>query len=120
MNVLVVDDDEDTAVLLSLLLEHEGWRVDAASSVADAHRALDRDAYDVLVTDLHLPDGSGMSLLSGPLRYPLRAAIVVTGVDDEEQRAACMRLGFGRCLTKPLSGSELVASIRSLLAKNTG
>lgn len=117
MNVLVVDDDEDTTALLALALRREGWRVDAVASVAGARRALLENRYAVLVTDLHLTDGSGMSLLAEPPPYPLRAAIVVTGVDDEQQRRACLELGFGRCLTKPLTSSELVANIRALLDK---
>jgi two-component system response regulator PilR (NtrC family) len=117
MNVLVVDDDEDTTALMSMALAREGWQVDTVPTLAAARAALMRGRYSVLVTDLHMPDGSGMSLLAEPPPHPLQAAIVVTGTGDEQQRRTCLELGFGRCLTKPLTGSEIVAAIRSLLAK---
>lgn len=114
MNILVVDDDEDTTTLLALILEREGWHVDTAGSLVEARRAFREAAYCVLVADLHLPDGSGLSLLEGGRPATLQGAILVTGACDEAQRNESITLGFDRCLTKPIGADEIVANIRGV------
>ncbi|HEX2676287.1 MAG TPA: response regulator [Polyangiales bacterium] len=117
MNILVVDDDQDTVALLTMLLERQGWCVGTATSVEEARAALVDSEYGVLVADLHLPDGNGLSLAG--VGKKLRGAILVTGGEDYEQRRASFGLGWNRCLTKPVAGAEVVATIRQLLDPNT-
>lgn len=117
MNILVVDDDEDSTVLLTLALEREGWRVDTAGTLFDARRAISANPYDVIVTDLNLPDGSGRLLMSTEMRpTALSAAILVTGANDELRRTQNQADGFDRCLSKPIDANEMVATIRRLTA----
>ncbi len=114
MNVLVVDDDIDTVSLLSMLLERHGCRVDMASTLADARAALSQGGYDVLISDLHLPDGTGTSLLRPARPEGLRVAILVTGAGGLEQRRMSQEAGFDRFYSKPIDGSQIIAKIRSL------
>jgi len=110
----VVEDDDDLAELVAGFLARRGWTVDTASTAADARRALHGVEYDVLVADLFLPDGLGLSLLEPPPPVPPGMAILLTGARDEALRRRSEAVGFQKCLAKPLSGSELVEAILSL------
>jgi DNA-binding response OmpR family regulator len=117
VRVLVVDDDEDTSYILALYLEREGWRVNRAPSLYEARSELEREPYDVLVTDLNLPDGDGLSLLEPTRPRNLRAALLVTGVSDWAGRRATESSGFDGFLVKPFDGKQMVSLIRRLLAQ---
>ena len=117
MRILVVDDDDDMTELIGGFLAHRGWTVDTASTVEDARRALRDAEYHVLVTDLHLPDGLGMSLLEPSPPAYLCAAILLTGGRDELVRRRSEALGFRKCLVKPQSGSDLVEAILSVTSE---
>ena len=60
--ILVVDDEPDLRTLYELTLLREGYRVDAAGTLAEARRQL-AATFDVVITDMRLPDGLGMALL---------------------------------------------------------
>lgn len=115
MNVLLVDDDLDTLALLSMMLERQGCRVDVAANLADGNASLVRTVYDVLISDLHLPDGQGTSLLQRGRPPGLRLAVLVTGAGEEEQRRSSREIGFDQFFTKPIDGTQIIAMIRSLM-----
>ena len=115
VRILVVEDDDDSAALLVCLFERQGWGVDTVASLSDARRALGMADYGVLVTDLHLPDGSGVDLLAMSRPRALRTAFLVTGALDEPLRSQSEALGFAGCLCKPLSGTDIVDAIRTAL-----
>lgn len=116
MKILVVDDDVDTTELLAMLLERHGYDVKIASSLLEARASLAQNQYDVLITDLHLTDGQGTSLLEPTRPKNLRAAILVTGAGEEEQRRASRDLGFDRCLTKPVDVNQIISRLESLFS----
>jgi len=120
VRVLVVDDDDDTSYILSLYLEREGWRVNCAPSVREARAELSQNSYDVLVTDLNLPDGDGLSLLEPSRPEKLRAALLVTGVSDSTGRRHSEARGFDYLLVKPFDGKQIVTLIRRLLTPAEG
>ena len=117
VRVLVVDDDEDTSYILALYLEREGWRVSRVPSLHEARSELAHERYDVLVTDLNLPDGDGMSLLEPSRPHNLRAALLVTGVSDWSGSRDQETSGFDGFLVKPFDGKQMVSLIRRLLAQ---
>ena len=119
MNILIVDDDEDGAALLTMLLERQGWHVQSAASVAEGRAALRDRSYEILIADLHLPDGEGTALLAGIEQPGLRGAILVTGAGIEESRACEGRERFGFCLKKPINGAEIVRIVRSIISPDT-
>ena len=84
----MVEDDADTAEGLQLLLEEAGFQVRVAGSLGDAKRLFRERPSDILVTDVGLPDGSGLDLL-GALRQfrPDLRAIVLSGYGMEEDVA---------------------------------
>lgn len=115
VRILVVEDDDDSAALLVCLFERQGWGVDTVASLSEARRALGRADYGVLVTDLHLPDGSGVDLLGPSHPRASQKAFLVTGAFDEPLRSRSEALGFAGCLCKPLSGTDIVDAIRRAL-----
>ncbi len=114
VKILVVEDDDDSAALLVCLFERQGWSVDTASGVSEAQDALSTKEYSVLVTDLHLPDGTGYDLLKPERPARLHAAVMVTGSVDEQERRKSEAMGFERCMAKPLSAQDIVDVVRSL------
>lgn len=121
MRILVVDDDDDSAALLACLFERQGWEVDTSHSAESARRALRDVEYNVLVTDLYLPDGLGTDLLEPSPPPHLRTAILLTGALDEPQRRRSEAIGFHKCLAKPLNAPDLIEAIRSrITARSEG
>ena len=116
LRILLVDDHEDTARVMSRLLRNAGFEVTTAGSVGEALRTADAAEFDLLLSDLGLPDGSGHDLLRGlKTRRPIRAiALSGFGMDEDVQRSR--EAGFDRHLTKPASLDVLEATIRELFA----
>ena len=64
-HILVVDDEPDLRTLYELTLLREGFRVQAAGSIGEARQCLLEGKFDVVITDMRLPDGLGLRLLAG-------------------------------------------------------
>lgn len=118
-HLLVVDDEPHIGLLLRPHMEQLGYRVSLARTLADARSALAESGkpVDVILLDLHLPDGSGLDLL----RELRRAAatqdlpvIVLTAEGEDRVLGAAERLG-AELLTKPFSPTKLTARIAGLL-----
>jgi len=103
--VLVVDDDEDSRVLMQEMLEASGYRVSTASGVAEAMQTRE---VDVVLTDLHLRDGSGTDLVG---RFGTAPVVAMTGRIDDHRHD----VGFVGWLTKPISPESLTMTLRSAL-----
>ena len=73
--ILVVDDEESIREFLTILLEKEGYEVATADSVAAGKRRLDDGAFDLVMCDLKLPDGSGLEVLEEARRRQHRVAV---------------------------------------------
>jgi len=114
-SILVVEDDADTAEGLQLLLQEAGFQVRVAGSLGDAKRLFRERPSDILVTDVGLPDGSGLDLL-GALRqlHPGLRAIVLSGYGMEEDVTRSHSLGFAEHFVKPLNLNRVIASLDAL------
>jgi PAS domain S-box-containing protein len=116
LRLLLVEDHEDTCIALSYVLQHEGYQVEIAHSVGQALAAATATDVDVLVSDLGLPDGSGLDLMRTlKARKPLRG-VALTGFGRDEDVAETRAAGFERHLTKPVDVPTLIAAIESLRA----
>ncbi|WP_437675618.1 response regulator [Sorangium sp. So ce131] len=114
--VLVVDDDDDTASLLGMALRRRGFRVSAAPSCAAARAALAERTVDALVTDVSLPDGSGIELAASLETKP-RAIIVVSGFGGDDDREKSRAAGAHAHLVKPVDVARLVSTLNGLLGR---
>jgi DNA-binding response OmpR family regulator len=114
--VLVVEDHKATAETLSRMLRRRGYDVALAQSFAEALEAGRRHYYDILLSDLGLPDGDGWHLL-GELHalQPMMKAIAVSGRGSNEDIRRSIAAGYYLHLTKPVSFAELDAAILSLM-----
>jgi sigma-B regulation protein RsbU (phosphoserine phosphatase) len=104
--LLVVDDDEDLRELLVRVLSHgQAYRVDQASSAAEARASLAKQAYDVVITDLSMPGEGGLALMEWSHEtHPGAAWIVLTGHGTLDAAVAALQLGAFDFLEKPLRG----------------
>ncbi|HEV3410046.1 MAG TPA: ATP-binding protein, partial [Chthoniobacterales bacterium] len=114
--ILLVEDHDDSARVLRRILEHAGYFVEHAASIARAKEVAGMRPFDLVISDLGLPDGNGLDLM----RY-LRATHGLTGValsgfGSEEDRAASAAAGFTAHLTKPVDWPELRDAVQRLLA----
>src|SRR5438105_4348490 len=106
--LLVVDDEENIVLTISEVLRLEGYEVDVAASAQEAVAHLDGREYDLVLTDLHMEDGDGLSLLEEVRRHsPLTITIVLTGFAALETAIAALRHGAYDYLTKPCIIDEL-------------
>ena len=115
-NVLVVDDDDDTAELLAELLCRRGYE---ASSVASAHACLERVAHqriDLVITDLQMAGMSGVELCQALHElHPELRTLVLTGLGGFDAVTAAMQAGATAHLTKPVNIAALdLAIVRAL------
>ena len=116
-HVLVVEDNALVTSAARILLEDAGFRVSTASRVSEAHTICRSDPPDVILLDLRLPDGDGLSLVNR-LREdgaPLPVIAALTGRDEPDVRARCRREGCVEVLVKPVDARVLVDLVRSWL-----
>jgi two-component system, NtrC family, response regulator PilR len=102
-HILVVDDEPDLRTLYELTLLREGYRVDAAATLAEAVQMLERQRFDAVITDMRLPDGMGLELLQRMLaeQRPERC-IVMTAYGSTENAVDALKAGAFDYLTKPV------------------
>jgi len=115
VRVLVVEDDADTGSAFRQLLDEAGFDVRGADSVAAAIGAFRERPADILITDVGLPDGSGLDLLAAlrPLHPALRA-VVLSGYGMERDVERSRALGFAEHFAKPVNPSRLLAALDAL------
>ena len=124
MRILVVEDHPDTAEQFARLLRRAGHEVTCASGIKEAQGyALatpekDRNgAFDILISDLDLPDGSGRELMRNlAQRYPIRG-IAISGHGMKEDVDGSMEAGFSYHITKPVNWPELKSVIEEIAKK---
>lgn len=114
--VLVVDDEADIRELLALTLQRMGLEADTASNTLVAEQFLRKQAYDLCLTDMRLPDGDGLSLLQLVIKdYPGTPVAVITAYGSAENAVAALKAGAFDYLSKPVSLTQLRALVNSAL-----
>jgi len=113
VRVLLVEDDVDSAEIIAQVLLTSGCRVRTAAS-AHAARAVDLGEIDVIVSDLGLPDASGLELIRELQANGHRPAIALTGYGHESDVRAAVEAGFDAHLTKPIDVQTLIDLIALL------
>jgi two-component system, chemotaxis family, CheB/CheR fusion protein len=109
--ILIVDDHTDSALLLARMLKMDGHTVHTASTMTAAKNLCGTEEFDLLISDIGLPDGSGCDLMKFLAeRYGMRG-IALTGRDEPEDIAASEQAGFDIHLVKPISLPDMSAAI---------
>src|SRR5918998_235531 len=111
--LLVVDDEESLRITTAAILEKEGYIVDTAASGDEAIDLLSRQDYDLVLTDLHMEGGDGLSVLNRIRREaPLTISVVLTGFASVESAIAALQEGAYDYLVKPCDIESMKHTIR--------
>jgi signal transduction histidine kinase/CheY-like chemotaxis protein len=111
LKILLVEDHPDTAVVMQRLLNDSGHEVQTAGSVAAALQRLEQIPVDIVISDIGLPDGSGLDLIRELCRRRPVKAIALSGYGTEEDVQRSLAAGFAAHLTKPVPMSTLRKTI---------
>jgi len=114
--VLVVDDEPDLCTLYELTLLREGYRVEAAGSLAEAWQLLEQRRFDAVITDMRLPDGHGLELLQRmAAQQRAERCIVMTAYGSAENAVEALKAGAFDYLTKPVDLKQFRAVVASAI-----
>jgi PAS domain S-box-containing protein len=111
LRLLLVEDNQDTARTLGRLLRHAGFAVTTASNIAGARAAAESEAFDLLVSDLGLPDGTGYDVMRAIRKKCDCPGIAMSGYGMEEDQRRSREAGFSEHLVKPIDVPQLLAAI---------
>ncbi len=113
-SILVIDDEPDLRTLYELTLLREGYRVETASTVQEAREQLKSRLFDVVISDMRLPDGFGMEILQD-LRDQQRRerCVVMTAYGSAENAVEALRAGAFDYLTKPVDLKQFRSVVAS-------
>ena len=115
-HLLVVEDDPEMRDLLKKVLEKAGHQVAAAGNGLEALALLPQQSFDLVVTDMRMPLGGGLSLLEAiPTASPGTPVIIVTAFGDRDSRNRAIQLGAAAFISKPLRMAELTAAVQAAL-----
>jgi two-component system CheB/CheR fusion protein len=114
LHVLLVDDHAETLRVLSALLTKRGHKVSTADSLQGALAVLDGSRFDVLISDIGLPDGDGHGLIRAAKRRQSLKGIALSGFGMEDDRRNSKESGFDYHLTKPIEFQRLESVLREI------
>ena len=122
--LLVIDDEPDLRTLYELTLLREGYDVESAGTVAEAWALLEErgaGGYQLLITDMRLPDGTGLDLLRRieEVGRPERG-VVITAYGSPENAVEALKAGAYDYLTKPVDLRQFRAVVASALGRRPG
>lgn len=111
-DMLAIDDDEPITLLCKKALTGPHFRVQTAATVSEARELLAKNAFHIVVTDMQLPDGTGLEITELIKKeHPETEVIVLTGYAGMEVTINAMKLGAYAYLMKPLNVVALKATI---------
>lgn len=116
-HILVIDDDPSICDLVSEYLTDNGMRVSVGASGRDLFTLIDREAIDLVLLDLRLPDEDGMQLARQLRERATVPIVLLTGRNEEADRVMGLELGADDYVTKPFSPRELLARVRAVLRR---
>ena len=117
-DLLIVDDERSMRELLGIYLRREGYRIETAQGGAEAMAALKTRTFDVVITDLRMPDTDGLRILAQAKRqHPDTEVIVVTAFSTTETAIAAMKAGAHDYLTKPFKLDEVSLVVERAMEK---
>lgn len=120
LSLLVVDDEPDLRTLYELTLLREGYAVETSGSVEEAWSHLSERTFSAIITDMRLPDGTGLDLLRRIEAQGRREkAIVITAFGSSENAVEALKAGAYDYLTKPVDLRQFRAVVASALGRST-
>ena len=116
IRILLVEDHVPTCKALTQLLLRRKFKVSTATSIAEARHLADQESFNLLISDIGLPDGNGYELMEElGKRFNLKG-IALTGYGMEQDVARSKQAGFMAHLTKPVRIDSLDNALKTILA----
>lgn len=116
LSILIVEDDITFSLMLTTWLGKKEFVVRSSSSVSDAKRRLGEEAFDLVISDLRLPDSDGIDLLKWlKSTHPSLPLIMMTSYAEIQTAVQAMKLGAADYIAKPLNPDELLGKIKELV-----
>ena len=116
LSILIVEDDITFSLMLTTWLGKKGFVVRSSSSVSDAKRRLGEEAFDLVISDLRLPDSDGIDLLKWlKSTHPSLPLIMMTSYAEIQTAVQALKLGAADYIAKPLNPDELLGKIKELV-----
>lgn len=111
--IMLIDDEKDLCLLLSEILEEKGYSVTSANSVGDALDFFKEEPPDLVILDLNLPDGDGMSIVSKIKKTnPNTIICIVSAYGSEKRKMDAKKKGISIFIDKPFTVKEILKNIR--------
>jgi signal transduction histidine kinase/CheY-like chemotaxis protein len=111
IRILVVEDHRETNVVIQLFLERQGYTVSSARTVEEARELMRTGHYDLLISDISLPDGNGLDLMRSIRETQPMLGIALSGFGMEQDVKRSLEAGFIEHLVKPVGVRALQAAI---------
>jgi len=114
--ILIVDDDPYFLRVLNRILTGENFQVKTAEGAVEAAQILQENCFDLVISDLRLPDGDGLSILQEIRKSGSEIPVVIlTAYGEVDSYLEAMNAGATEYLNKPVKSEELLAVVRSCL-----
>ena len=120
--VLIIEDEPDIRKTIDYNLSKESFQVVQAGSIAEGEKSISDNSPDVIILDLMLPDGSGLTLcrdIKSDDKTKHIPVILLTAKADEVDRVIGFELGADDYVTKPFSVRELILRVKPILKRGT-
>jgi DNA-binding response OmpR family regulator len=118
--ILIIDDDQRLAGMVSDYLGGAGFRVTAAATAFEGQQRLKREQFDALVLDLMLPDADGLEVCRRIRQTSDVPILMLTARGDAMDRVVGLEIGADDYLPKPFEPRELLARLRAILRRKAG
>ena len=118
--ILIIDDDEDLAFIISEMLESYGYKVTCAESGKMAFELLENNTYHIILLDINLPDATGFEICEELRRTSTTPVIFASARTSETDRISGFDIGGDDYLPKPYSMKELLSRVNALVRRTYG
>lgn len=116
--ILVIDDDTSFCVMLKTFLQKKGYDVTNAFNAREAEEAIKNEVFDVVLTDIRLPDSDGIQILKSIKETSFKTQVVLmTGYTDIKTAVSAMKMGAYDYVGKPINPDEILHTIEQSLKK---
>lgn len=115
--VLIVEDDADTAEVMVTMLRDSGFETNAVATGSNALAQFRSTTPDIILLDLELPDIHGIEIIERVRSQSFLPMIVISGLTNQAEKVAALEAGADDFLAKPFAPDELVARVRALLRR---
>jgi len=118
--ILVIDDDTSFCVMLKTFLQKKGYEVTNAFTAKEAEEAIKNQTFDVVLTDIRLPDSDGIQILKSIKEVSFATQVILmTGYTDIKTAVSAMKMGAYDYVGKPINPDEILHTIEQSLKKKT-